>query len=497
MFPARAPRAALLWGITRCVVLCLVIVCAGGRAWAGGFSARVLADAPLPDAPPGMRWEVEDRSPAELTITAAPVVEGARGGLVRVQSPPREGRRVSADGLSFEVETWGTDPRTAEALVGLAAAVAERHGGWREGVSAGAPPQWRWALAWLGLLPVVLLARLFRRPITAEVRLVHALPVVIQLSVFGYWAAWWSPVAGHMAVVLGQVGLAFSVDGLLSLLLRKRWVVGLAPVPIVLSGALFLWFEPLASALVVVVAIVAKVAIVREGRHFLNPSATGLVLIGVACTFIPALGPYAPLFHTMNLPPWMSEWVLLAALVPQSRLRIVLVTLGAFVAYNLAGPLGPGPALVRPATILAFTLLATDPATIPRTAGGQVLFGALFGLLVRVTSILLVHLGQPDDLSKVLPVPLCNLLVPRLDALATQMLLGRWFRFEQNRLHVGAWFAVAVAALWMEKPKNFEAVLHWTYRTPGLVFADEGLPECAENPAFCRAFGIPRPHGEP
>ena len=119
------------------------------------------------------------------------------------------------------------------------------------------------------------------------------------------------------------------------------------------------------------------------------------------------------------------------------------------------------------------------------------LFGALFGVLVRITSIVLVHLGQPDDLSKVLPLPLCNLLVPHLDALGERLRLGRWLRFEHNRRPVAAWFVLAALSLWSGKAKDFEAVLHWTYRTPGVRSGPGALPTCTDNPAFCRGFGVP------
>ena len=109
---------------------------------------------------------------------------------------------------------------------------------------------------------------------------------------------------------------------------------------------------------------------------------------------------------------------------------------------------------------------------------------------IRVTSIALVALGQPDDLSKVLPLPLCNLLADRFDAWGARLqgTRWRWLDASHNRAHVAAWFILAALLLWGDKVHNFEAALHWQYQTPGLA---EGTPACDQAPRFCRAFGIP------
>jgi hypothetical protein len=211
------------------------------------------------------------------------------------------------------------------------------------------------------------------------------------------------------------------------------------------------------------------------------------VVGGLAGLALPAFG-YTPLFHSMNVPPAIAEWILLAALAQQLRLPIVLVSVAAFFGESVSGVLGRGPELMRPATLLAVLLLATDPATIPKTPGGRVLFGLTFGVGIRLASMALVAAGQPDDLAKVLPLPLCNLLVPSFDRWGAQVPFNRWLAPEYNRRHVALWLALGASMLAADKARNFEGALHWTYGTPGVVRGADDVPECSENPAFCRAF---------
>lgn len=435
-------------------------------------------------------WRSEQHGPDEVVVTP----QGPGGqvdGQIRVQREAIAGGRPTRDGVGVSVEAWTPHVDSLRRLVGVAEAIGERHGGW----APRAPPasaSWSWALgAWLAVLPVWAAARWSRSPVVFDFQRTHAVPAVVQLSIFAYWSMWWSDVAPHIPVIAAQLGFAYVVDGVLSLWIRRRWVVGFGPVPVVLSMGLFLWFGPLASAGVVLVAFASKALITRGGRHVLNPSAIGLTVVGILTSVSLGLGGYIPHFHTMNLPPFMAEFVLVAAVLPQLRLPIVLVTLGAFVGNTLAGPVGPGPALTRPATLLAFALLATDPATIPRTAGGRFLFGLAYGIGVRVCSIGLIQAGLPDDLSKVLPLPLCNVATAAFDVWAERLRFDRWLRPDHNFRYVALWFILAAATLWVEKPRTFEAALHWSLQTPGVTFGPDGLPYCPQNPGWCRAFGVP------
>jgi hypothetical protein len=123
----------------------------------------------------------------------------------------------------------------------------------------------------------------------------------------------------------------------------------------------------------------------RRGRHIFNPSVAGLTLVGIITVFVPDFVHFGSSFHTLNIPPNMAEWVLLAALLPQTQFRILPVSLGALVALWSTG----NPALVRPAIILTFTLLASDPATTPRGDIGKFLFGAVIGFGLPMFSVVM------------------------------------------------------------------------------------------------------------
>ena len=64
------------------------------------------------------------------------------------------------------------------------------------------------------------------------------------------------------------------------------------------------------------------------------------------------------------------------------------------------------------------TLLFTDPATSPRTELGRIIYGVLYGLTTVVLYDVLLRVGMPGFYDKLLQVPLLNLSVKRLDALA-------------------------------------------------------------------------------
>jgi hypothetical protein len=71
---------------------------------------------------------------------------------------------------------------------------------------------------------------------------------------------------------------------------------------------------------------------------------------------------------------------------------------------------------------LGMHLLFTDPSTSPRTELGRILFGVLYAGLTTICFVLLSGLGAPTFYDKLLPVPFMNLLVRRIDRLATSSL---------------------------------------------------------------------------
>jgi hypothetical protein len=290
--------------------------------------------------------------------------------------------------------------------------------------------------------------------------------------------------------ILLQIVLAYAMDAMVSLPRERVWRVGLGPLPIVLSANLFAWFAPPGTIVVVVTALASRAFIRRGGRHLLNPSAAGLTLGGLLSLASPAIG-YEPTFHTLNLAPNMAEVIVLLTLIPQIRFRLVLVSVGAVIGLALAGfAFHHFPALGFPGTLITFALFATDPATIPRTPLGQLLFGATVGAGMAVFSTCLTAAGYPDVFSKVFPVPIANLLVPRFDSLGERFasprlsfLAPRW-----NPAHVALWLCLVVPPICTEKRAQFLIAPHWNYATPLVAYRSVDALRCEDNPIFCRPF---------
>jgi hypothetical protein len=283
-------------------------------------------------------------------------------------------------------------------------------------------------------------------------------------------------------------------------LTRDEVVVHLATIPLVLSIHLFVWFEEMHEGLIFVIigiALLSKVYLQRSGRHIFNPSALGIAVVGVACYLAPNTLRYIDIAHALNTPPNMFEAIVLLGLIAQLRAPIVLVSIGAAVIQYLAIAVTGGEALIpsvhwAPVT-LAVVLLATDPATIPRTGLGRLLFGAIYATIMIVLSLLLEGNGVSDFFTKVIPIPLCNALVPTLDRLNERLNEARftWLNASHNRAHVGVWLFVMLAPWFFigGKANLFEGRFHPLYGTPKVV-ATSAVASCEDNPAFCVPFSF-------
>jgi len=182
----------------------------------------------------------------------------------------------------------------------------------------------------------------------------------------------------------------------------------------------------------------------------------GFAVVGVLCIVLPGMFQYQDISHDFTRPPHMVEAILLLALIPQIRLRTAPVTVGAAVAMIAATVVafwitgregGPGP--WWPPWLLAITLLAGDPATIPTGSLARLLFGLFLGVaFYAVSRALLFGIGT-DFFSKILPIPLANLLVPSFER-AAEWLSGRWpslRRTTADRAYVAAWVSLSILVL--------------------------------------------------
>jgi len=289
------------------------------------------------------------------------------------------------------------------------------------------------------------------------IKLTHALPSVLQIALFAYWSIYWTPVITHLPVIGVQLAFAYAFEFLLAWTLRRAYSPSLGPVPIVLSMNLFVWFpDLLVSTIVIAIALLSKALLRFEGRHIFNPSVLGIAVVGVLCILIPAVFHYQDISHDFDRPPHMTEVILLLALIPQIRLQLTPVAVGAafamlgtmFVVFSLTGYKG-GPSPWWPPWLLAITLLAADPATIPTTSASRLVFGLFLGTAFYVVSRLFLLSIGTDFFSKIIPIPMANLLVPNFER-AGARLSASWphlVRRFNNRVYLATWTSVSILSL--------------------------------------------------
>lgn len=293
----------------------------------------------------------------------------------------------------------------------------------------------------------------------ATVKFTHVLPAILQIVLFGYWAMYWPPVLDHVPVLCVQLVIAYAFDFLLAWTLRRPYRPNLGPVPIVLSANLFVWFYPgdvVLYALVIAIAIASKAFLLSGGRHIFNPSVLGVAVVGVLCIALPQWFHYQDISHDFDRPPRMAQVILLLALIPQIRLRTAPLAVGAalsmvgtmLLVYSITGYHG-GPSPWWPPWLLAITLLAGDPATIPSTSGSRLLFGLFLGAAFYVVSRALLFSIGTDFFSKIIPIPVANLLVPWFERVADS-LSARWPRLHHavgNGAYIAAWISMSLLML--------------------------------------------------
>ncbi len=354
-------------------------------------------------------------------------------------------------------------------------------------------------VAWLALL-----VRLRRRSTALRwvetVKPTHLLPVALQLTLFLYWGLYDRAVGELLGDLVIQVMFAYGLEAwFLAWRNEGRVQIGASVLPIVGSMNLFVWFlgEDRWLALVTLtLAIASKHLIQREGRHIFNPSAFGIAITGALCMLMPNTFGFFDLSHAFNSGPNMVELILLLALIAQLRVPIVLVSMGAFIALLL---LVDTQVLTRPTALwgpvfLALCLLVTDPATIPKTPVGKLLFGTIYGAMMALLATGLTAMGENDFFSKVFPLPLVNGLVPLFDRWGARA--ETWTRGalepRHNRVHVGLWIALVLSVLYGTDAKNggfehnrFDAAL-----SPRVVVDDQGYATCEQNPAHCEPFSL-------
>lgn len=327
-------------------------------------------------------------------------------------------------------------------------------------------------LAWSMVLSA--LARRSGRVFTIEYGAIkaHYVQALVQTGILIYWGLYWTDVFAELPLIISQVVFFYTLDALLTWSRGRAWRLGFGPLPIVISTNLLLWFQHdwyFFQFMMLTVGALGKQFITwqRDGRrtHIFNPSAFGqfvfaVALIATGTTDDMTVGrAIAANFET----PHMLLVLFLGGLIVQALFHVTLMTVAAtitivllneaytavtgvyfFVNINILAPI-----------FLGLHLLITDPATSPRTNGGRVLFGALYGIGYFILFRLLDLVDVPLFWDKLLPVPILNLCVPLIDRFMRVGMLGRinhaWETTltpaKTNLIHMACWIAF-FSTLW-------------------------------------------------
>ncbi|MCB9527587.1 MAG: hypothetical protein R3F65_11075 [bacterium] len=307
-----------------------------------------------------------------------------------------------------------------------------------------------------------------RLEIEVVIRTPHYVQLGMHAAVYVYWGLHWEQVGPQVPLIVAQVAFAYGCEMVLAWRRYGRWRIGFGPWPVVGSTNLFLWWhDPYFAAQFAMVALayLSRDAITwRRGGgrvHVFNPSAFGLAIAAAVMVVfeVAHLTWGYRISLTLGRPPWCYEYIFAVGVVVMLLFRVTLVTAGAagamvaagLVYHQLTGVYLYLDTAIPIAVFLGMNLLITDPASSPRAATGRLIFGALYGLSVFALYPLLGALGHPPTagdpglhvtfLDKLLPVPILNLCVRRIDALVDRLPTVRWplAGARANVAHVALW----------------------------------------------------------
>ncbi len=363
-----------------------------------------------------------------------------------------------------------------------------------------------WAAGALGAWHALLV---WRRPdVRAGVvlRRQHYVQACAQGTILLYWGWYWREVYDAAHLLLAQLLFAYAFDLLLSWSRRGTYTIGFAPVPVIFSINLFLWFRPdwfYFQFLLIAVGFAAKELVRwnKDGRHvhIFNPSSfpLGLFSLGLILTGTTSLTWGQEIATTLNRAPQIYLAIFLVSLPVQLLFGVATMTVAAvattylfgLVYFASAGTYYFIDAYIPIAVFLGMHLLFTDPSTAPRTELGRLLFGVAYGLSVIVLYGVLGALGQPRFYDKLLAVPLLNLMIQVIDRLSRTVLRridpAAWWRglagTRRNAAWVGVWTVVFVALSAAQGVGD-------THRGAQVTFWRQAC--AADLPNGCRHFGV-------
>jgi hypothetical protein len=354
---------------------------------------------------------------------------------------------------------------------------------------------WRLIADIVGMAILALGLWCVRRPVLPlewRLRANHFVPSGIQLLVLAVWGLVCVHLPAQLPSLAAQLLFAVALDIALGLAVHGRWRAGVAPLPVVLSLHFFLWLiEPWRAICVIGVAIASKHLLLREGRPVFNPSALGISLYGLGYLLFTEHFPVVGLVHHMEAVPFLTLLILGLAALPLLRFPIAAVSMGAVVTHQLLQLAWPAPGLGLPTTVLAMALLVTEPRSLPRSGLGRLLVGVGYAGLLVLFSQLMHARGLGDDLSKVMPIPVLNLLAPALDRLAARLSrarLGAAVAGFAHADHRGLHYAIFVCFIagWIVASDGAQALsaAAWSERLTGGSW-EGGLLDCGGSLVGC------------
>ncbi len=364
-------------------------------------------------------------------------------------------------------------------------------------------------LGWVALLWAK--AQVSPRTFGVDVVLVraHYIQAVLQASLYAYWGWYWREVYRELPLIAAQLVFLCAFDALLSWSRGRRWRFGLGALPIILSTNVFIWFRDdwfSLQFLMVATAALGKEFIKweRGGRmtHIFNPSAFALVLFstGLILTGTTNITWAAPIADSFAKPPHIYLFIFSLGVIVQYFFSVTLVTFSAAAALCLLGFLYtratgtyyfvfwniPAP------VFLGLHLLVTDPATSPRTYSGRVVFGVLYGISAFALYGLLSLFDVSTVYDKLLPIPILNLFVERIDRRAQSgiaAVVERWHAAlkprQANLIHMGGWSVLFLSLLgtgYVDAPHEGSTYLFWRKAVEeGRFHATRGLLEVVKS----------------
>lgn len=245
-----------------------------------------------------------------------------------------------------------------------------------------------------------------------------------QASIYVYWSLYVPEAAARWPLVLIQLVFALVADRLANWQTRDRAMATTSILPIVFSLNFFGWFPPNQFGLqltFLLLAILSKGLFRWKNReHVFNPSAIALTVMGLYC--LVSGHEFLRVDRYLALPPNISEVIFISGLLVQVGFGVGTHTLFGFWALMLFGPamrsvfgLDGAPVPFPAQQLLGLTLLMTDPVTSPRSSAGRALFGAMYGVLYVLFSVL-PHAGHEQEyFAKIYAAAAANLMTPALD----------------------------------------------------------------------------------